>query len=38
MHLHTDADLYYITHYSLWLDLRILWKTMWVVLQGKGAY
>lgn len=38
MHLHTDADLYYITHYSLWLDLRILWKTVWVVLQGKGAY
>jgi exopolysaccharide biosynthesis polyprenyl glycosylphosphotransferase len=38
MHLHTDADLYYITNYSLWLDLRILWKTVWVVLQGKGAY
>ena len=38
MHLHTDQDLYYIQHYSLWLDLQILWKTVAVVLRGKGAY
>lgn len=38
MHLHTEDDLYYIQHYSLWLDLLILWKTVWVVLGGKGAY
>ncbi len=38
MHLHTDEDLYYVQHYSIWLDLRILLKTVWVVLRGKGAY
>ena len=38
MHLHTDEDLYYIQHYSLWLDLQILIKTVLVVLRGKGAY
>ena len=38
MHLHTDEDLYYIQHYSLWLDIQILIKTLLVVLRGKGAY
>ncbi len=38
MHLHTEEDLYYVQHYSLWLDLQILFKTFWVVLRGKGAY
>jgi exopolysaccharide biosynthesis polyprenyl glycosylphosphotransferase len=38
MHLHTEDDLYYVQHYSLWLDLQILLKTVWVVLRGKGAY
>ena len=38
MHLHTDQDLYYIQNYSLWLDVRILWRTVTVVLRGKGAY
>lgn len=38
MHLHTDEDLYYIQHYSLWLDIYILLKTPWVVLRGKGAF
>jgi len=38
MHLHTEDDLHYIQNYSVWLDLRILWKTIWVVLRGKGAY
>lgn len=38
MHLHTDVDLYYVSHYSFWLDLWILWKTIWVVLQMKGAH
>lgn len=31
-------DLYYIEHWSLWLDLQILLKTLWVVLVGRGAY
>ncbi|NMB90914.1 MAG: hypothetical protein GYA17_21335 [Chloroflexi bacterium] len=38
MHLHTDEDLYYIQHYSIWLDIQILIQTVWVVLLGKGAY
>jgi len=38
MHLSTDDDLYYIYHYSLWLDLRILLMTPLVVLRGQGAF
>jgi len=38
MHLHVEDDLYYIQNYSIWLDLRILWRTVGVVLSGKGAY
>jgi exopolysaccharide biosynthesis polyprenyl glycosylphosphotransferase len=38
MHLHTEEDLYYIQHYSIWLDLQILLKTVWVVLRRKGAF
>jgi exopolysaccharide biosynthesis polyprenyl glycosylphosphotransferase len=38
MHLHTEYDLYYIRNYSLWLDLKILWKTVGVVIRGQGAY
>lgn len=38
MFLHTEDDLYYVQHYSLWLDLRILVRTVGVVLRGKGAY
>jgi len=38
MHLNTQDDLYYVQHYSLWLDLQILARTAWSVLRGKGAY
>jgi exopolysaccharide biosynthesis polyprenyl glycosylphosphotransferase len=38
MHLHTEDDLYYLNNYSLWLDLQIVVRTVWVVLIGKGAY
>lgn len=38
MHLHTEDDLFYIQHYSLLLDLLILWKTALVVVKGRGAY
>ena len=38
MHLHTDQDLYYIHNYSVWLDIQILWRTVAVVIRGKGAY
>lgn len=29
-------DLYYIKHFSLWLDIKILFKTAWIVFQKKG--
>lgn len=38
MHLHTEDDLYYIQNYSVWLDLQILLRTVWVVLSGRGSY
>jgi exopolysaccharide biosynthesis polyprenyl glycosylphosphotransferase len=38
MHLSTDNDLYYVSHYSLWLDLRILLMTPLAVLRGQGAF
>jgi len=31
-------DTYYIQNWSLWLDIWILIKTVWVVLKGNGAY
>ena len=31
-------DAYYIQNWSVWLDIWILIKTVWVVLAGKGAY
>jgi lipopolysaccharide/colanic/teichoic acid biosynthesis glycosyltransferase len=38
MHLNTEDDLYYIQHYSLLLDINIIWKTLAAVLARKGAY
>ena len=38
MHLHTEEDLFYIRNYSIWLDLQILWRTVWVVLSRRGAF
>lgn len=38
MHLHTEDDLYYIQNYSFWFDLRILLRTVIVVIRGHGAY
>src|SRR5262249_14291615 len=31
-------DLYYITHWTPWLDLRILWMTLWHGLRHRNAY
>jgi len=31
-------DLQYIKEWSLWMDMKILMKTPWVALKGKGAY
>ena len=33
-----NLDMYYIQNWSVWLDIWILIKTVWVVLKGKGAY
>jgi lipopolysaccharide/colanic/teichoic acid biosynthesis glycosyltransferase len=33
-----ELDLYYIEHRSLTLDLRILWRTVAIVLGGSGLY
>ena len=38
MHLHTEFDLYYIQNYSIWLDIQIIVRTVWVVLIGRGSY
>ncbi len=38
MHLHTEDDLYYISNYSIWLDIVILIRTVWQVLIGRGSY
>jgi exopolysaccharide biosynthesis polyprenyl glycosylphosphotransferase len=38
MHLHVEDDLYYIHNYSIWLDLRILWRTIGAVITREGAY
>lgn len=31
-------DTYYIQNWSIWLDIWIMIKTVWVVIKGKGAY
>jgi lipopolysaccharide/colanic/teichoic acid biosynthesis glycosyltransferase len=33
-----ELDRRYISGWSVWMDLRILWATPWAVLTGKGAY
>jgi lipopolysaccharide/colanic/teichoic acid biosynthesis glycosyltransferase len=33
-----ELDLWYVEHASLWLDLRILWRTLRMVLGGHGLY
>jgi len=37
-HERIELDLWYIEHWSLWLDLRILAKTARLLLSGKGLY
>jgi lipopolysaccharide/colanic/teichoic acid biosynthesis glycosyltransferase len=37
MHQHIDEDIYYVDHYCLSLDLKILLRTFMAVLNGHGA-
>jgi exopolysaccharide biosynthesis polyprenyl glycosylphosphotransferase len=38
MHLNTEDDLYYVQHYSIFLDMYILIKTIGAVWRGQGAF
>jgi exopolysaccharide biosynthesis polyprenyl glycosylphosphotransferase len=31
-------DMFYIDHWSIWLDILIIFKTVWVVIRAEGAY
>ena len=31
-------DMFYIDHWSIWLDILIIFKTFWVVVRAEGAY
>lgn len=33
-----ELDSHYIRHWSLWLDLKVIWKTVGVLLRAHGAY
>lgn len=33
-----NLDIWYLENWSLWLDLKILFKTLFIVLLGKGQY
>jgi lipopolysaccharide/colanic/teichoic acid biosynthesis glycosyltransferase len=37
-HERIELDLWYIEHWSLGLDLRILAETVWLLISGKGLY
>jgi len=38
LHLNTQLDLFYIQNFSVLLDLRILARTLGVVIRGRGAF
>lgn len=37
-HLSVEKDVWYIQHYSIWLDLKIILMTIPALLKGKGAF
>jgi len=38
MHMNTEDDLFYISNYSIWLDVKIVARTVISVITGRGAY
>lgn len=38
MQAHTEDDLFYVRNYSVWLDLRIIARTIIAWISGRGAY
>jgi exopolysaccharide biosynthesis polyprenyl glycosylphosphotransferase len=38
MHLNTHYDVYYVRNYSIFLDIKILLRTIFEVLKGTGSY
>ncbi len=34
----TAYDLWYVENWTIWLDIRIMLRTLWVVVSGKNAY
>jgi lipopolysaccharide/colanic/teichoic acid biosynthesis glycosyltransferase len=38
MEKRVEADLWYVSNWSFWLDLRILWKTLTVATWQASAY
>jgi len=37
-HQRTLYDIHYVRNWSIWLDLHILFRTVWIVLKREGAY
>jgi lipopolysaccharide/colanic/teichoic acid biosynthesis glycosyltransferase len=38
MHLNTNYDVYYVRNYTIFLDIKILFRTVFEVIKGRGAY
>jgi lipopolysaccharide/colanic/teichoic acid biosynthesis glycosyltransferase len=32
-----ELDVWYVANQSLWLDLRIMWRTLWIVISREGV-
>ena len=38
LRMRVEHDLYYIENWSIMLDLKILFRTLWIVVQGENSY
>jgi len=38
LHENIEYDIYYVENQSFWLDLKIIWYTIWAVINGMGAF